>query len=194
MLQGWNISLITHLYTLPFLGLSPTLTGDNMLLRELVAVNQTTCPIQNGSYTHLLHLPAPPQLARLLMLSSHPLPCRAQGKLGLQGLREEVKEGVGDSKPGSHCHVQHGEASPTSSVLSDGPGSCRETRLLSPPYPPSPSSLLSRLISHNTRATSTWGGHSLTLGTSQRSPSQARFSAAFKRDLESQSYHFSFFS
>lgn len=104
------------------------------------------------------------------------------------------KEGVGDSKPGSHCHVQHGEASPTSSVLSDGPGSCRETRLLSPPYPPSPSSLLSRLISHNTRATSTWGGHSLTLGTSQRSPSQARFSAAFKRDLESQSYHFSFFS
>lgn len=91
----WNILLITHLYTLPFLGLSPTLTGDHMLLRELVAVNQTTCPIQNGSYTHLLHLPAPPQLARLLMLSSHPLPCRAQGKLGLQGLREEVRRGWG---------------------------------------------------------------------------------------------------
>lgn len=55
------------------------------------------------------------------------------------------KEGVGDSKPGSHRHVEHGEASPTSSVLSDGPGSCRETPLLSPPCPPSPSSLLSRL-------------------------------------------------
>lgn len=162
MLRGWNISLITHLYTLPFLGLSPTLTGDNMLLRELVAVNQTTCPIQNGSYTHLLHLPPPPQLARLLMLSSHPLPCRAQGKLGLQGLRGG-KEGVGDSKPGSHCH---GEASPTSSVLSDGPGSCRETPLLSPPCLPSPLLCSPGYFSHNTCATSTWGGHSFTLGTS----------------------------
>lgn len=59
-----------------------------------------------------------PQLARPLMLSSHPLPRRARGKLGLQGLREEVS---GGSKPGSHCHMEHGEASPTSSVLSDGP-------------------------------------------------------------------------
>lgn len=39
-----------QLYTLPFLGLSPRLTGDNVLLRELkVAINQITCPIQNGS-------------------------------------------------------------------------------------------------------------------------------------------------
>lgn len=135
MLRGWNISLITHLYTLPFLGLSPTLTGDNMLLRELVAVNQTTCPIQNGSYTHLLHLPAPPQLARLLMLSSHPLPCRAQGKLGLQGLRGG-KEGVGDSKPGSHCHVEHGEVPPPLSCqMAQGPVGRHHCSLL-PVSPP----------------------------------------------------------
>lgn len=46
------------------------------------------------------------------------------------------------------------------------PGSCRETPLLSPPHPPLPSSLLSRLHLSDTSSTSAWGGHSFTLGTS----------------------------
>lgn len=111
------------------------------------------------------------------------------------------KEGVGDSKPGSHCHVEHGEASPTSSVLSDGPRSCRETPLLSPPYPPSPSSLLSGLhlsqyMCHLKLGRPQFHPRDKSEDTrpKQRSPSQARVSAAFKRNLESQSYHFSFFS
>lgn len=141
----WNILLITHLYTLPFLGLSPTLTGDHMLLRELVAVNQTTCPIQNGSYTHLLHLPAPPQLARLLMLSSHPLPCRAQGKLGLQGLREEVRRGWGTPSlvPTAMWSMGKPVPPPLSCQMAQGPVGRHHCSLL--PVPPPPPSLLSRL-------------------------------------------------
>lgn len=137
LLRGWNISLITHLYTLPFLGLSPTLTGDHMLLRELVAVNQTTCPIQNGSYTHLLHLPAPPQLARLLMLSSHPLPCRAQGKLGLQGLREEVRRGWGTPSlvPTAMWSMGKPVPPPLSCQMAQGPVGRHHCSLLPVPLP-----------------------------------------------------------
>lgn len=146
LLWGWNISLITHLYTLPFLGLSPTLTGDNMLLRELVAVNQTTCPIQNGSYIQLLPSSSPTATGKTSYAVFSPPSLQSTEQARATRSERRGKEGVcGGSKPGSHCHVEHGEASPTSSVLSDGPGSCRETPLLSPPYPPFPSSLLSRL-------------------------------------------------
>lgn len=88
-------------------------------------------------------LPGPSQLERHLLLSSHPLPHRAQGKLSTRAARSERrrKEGVGVSKPGSHCQVERGEASLTSSVLSDGPGSCRETPLFSH----LPTSLFSRI-------------------------------------------------
>lgn len=118
-LRGWNISLITNLYILPFLGLSPTLTGDNVLLRELkVAINQTTCPIQNGSYTHLLPSSSPTSTGKTSYAVFSPLSPQGTGQA--RAARSE-RRGVGGAKPGSHCHVEHGEASPTSSVLSDGP-------------------------------------------------------------------------
>lgn len=130
--MGWNISLVTHLYAFPFLGLSPTLTGDNMLLRELVVVNQTTCPIQNGSHTHLLPSSSPTSTGKTSYAVFSSPSLQSTGQARATRSERRGKEGVGD------CHVEHGEASPTSSVLSDGPGSCRETPLLSLPYPPFP--------------------------------------------------------
>lgn len=79
------------------------------------------------------------------------------------------------------------------------PGSCRETPLLSLPHPPLPSSLLSKLHLSRYKFHLNLGrpqfhprDKSWDTGPKQRSASQAIFSAAFKRDLESQIYHFSF--
>lgn len=92
-LRGWNISLITNLYILPFLGLSPTLTGDNVLLRELkVAINQTTCPIQNGSYTHLLPSSSPTSTGKTSYAVFSPLSPQSTGQA--RAARSE-RRGVG---------------------------------------------------------------------------------------------------
>lgn len=165
-LWGWNISLITNLNILPFLGLSPTLPGDNVLLRELkVAVNQTTCPIQNGSYTHLLPSSSPVSTGKTsYAVFSHPSR-RAQGELGLQGLREEVC-GVGLQ---ARFPLPHGAWGSQSHFLclvrwSQGPVGKHHCSLL--PILPSPLLCSPSYISHDTSSTSTWGGHSFTLGTS----------------------------
>lgn len=138
-------------YLINYPSLYPSLSGfvSNINWRQY-ALKRISCrqpnnmPYPNGSYTHLLHLPAPPQLARLLMLSSHPLPCRAQGKLGLQGLREEVRRGWGTPSlvPTAMWSMGKPVPPPLSCQMAQGPVGRHHCSLLPTP---SPSSLLSGL-------------------------------------------------
>lgn len=76
------------LYTL-LPGLSPASTGDNMLLRELAAINRTPHSIQNGPTLTCIHPPAPLSWQDLLCcLLPPPAPHRTQGKLSTQAARD----------------------------------------------------------------------------------------------------------
>lgn len=167
MLWGWNISLITHLYTLPFLGLSPTLTGDNMLLRELVAVNQTTCPIQNGSYIQLLPSSRPTATGKTSYAVFSPPSLQSTEQARATRSERRGKEGVWGRPslvPTATWSMGKPVPPPLSCQMAQGPVGKHHCSLL--PILPSPLLCSPGYISHNTCATSTWGGHSFILGTS----------------------------
>lgn len=101
--------------------LSPALIGDNMLLRELVAINST--PYLKRSLLPRASILWSLSADKLPYTVSHP-PHSTQGKLSTQAARvvRLKREGEGSSsKPGAHCPAERGELSSTF-VLSDGSG------------------------------------------------------------------------
>lgn len=169
-----------------------------MLLRELkVAINQTTCPIQNGSYTHLPPSSSPTSTGKTSYAVFSPPSPHSTGQA--RAARSERRGVWGAPSPVPTATWSIGKPVPLPLSCQMAPGSCRETPLLSPPHPPLPSSLLSRLHLSRYMLHLNLGrpqfhprDKSWDTGPEQRSASQAIFSAAFKRDLESQIYHFPF--
>lgn len=168
-------------YLINYPSLYPSLSGfvSNINWRQY-ALKRISCHQPNNMpYPKwLLHPPAssssPISTGKTSYAVLSPPPCRAQGKLGLPGLREEVRRGWGTPSlvPTAMWSMGKPVPPPLSCQMAQGPVGRHHCSLL--PILPPPLLCSPGYISHNTCAISNWGGHSFTLGTSPRTHDPSR--------------------